>query len=186
MADRWGWGRRRFWTGVPRAALLALLVARGAAAAPALPYVTTSAQAGAPARYGLLLPPDASTLWAPGEPWILVFDGALDVAAYQRRLRLCYAKPLSGLRPAHSRCVEPIPATIRVRTRPGEDRVTITPSWTLAVNRSLGVWVDLINPLAPGSYEVQLLQGGELSGSSPERPLARWHLRVEQLDVDSP
>ena len=177
MAERWGWGRRRLWVGVLGAALLA---SGGAAAAPVpgLGYTTTNAEAGAPARYGFLLPREASMLWAPGEPWTLVFDGALDVAAYQRRLRLCYARYPTGLRPAHSRCVDPIPATIQVRTGPGEDRVTITPSRSFEASRPLGVWVDLLNPMEPGTYEVRLLQA--------DQPLARWHLRVEQPGVDSP
>jgi hypothetical protein len=177
MAERWRRGRKRFWAGVLGAVLLA---AWGAAAAPVpgLGYTTTSAEAGAPARYGFLLPGEASKLWAPGEPWTLVFDGALDVAAYRRRLRLCYARHSSGLRPAHSRCVGPIPATIEVSTASGEDRVTITPTRAWEANRPLGVWVDLINPMDPGTYEVQLLQ--------VDQPLASWHLRVEQPGVDSP
>ena len=180
MADRRGWVPRGFWTGVLGAVLLQWLAAGSAAAlpGPGLPYSTTRAEAGAPARYGFLLPEEATTLWAPGESWTLVFDAALDVAAYRRRLRLCYVGHSSGVRPLDSRCVESIPAAFRVRTGPGEDTLTLTPSRALDPNRSLGVWVDLLNPWDPGTYDVQLLQG--------ERPVGRWHLRVEQPGFDSP
>lgn len=180
--------RKRHWARHLAAALLPLLAARIAAASPTrgLPYTTTNAEAGAPARYGLLLPAVAETLWTPGEPWTLVFDAALDVAAYQRRLQLCYARDRSGHLPAHSRCVEPIPATHRIRTGPVEDRVTITPSQAFEAKRPLGVWLDLMNPMAPGTYEVQLLQGGEAPGPIPEPPLARWELRVEQPGAEGP
>jgi len=157
-----------------------------------LPYTTTNADAGARARYGLLFPPGVRPLQTVDlkQPaalsWILRFDTELDVEAFQRRLHLCYATVRSGRPPAHSRCVEEIPADVSISVGPGEDEITLTTHKSIDVGRTIGVWVDLINPISAGFYPVAL----EIPSSGPQgvrtQSLGSWMIRVEHPGFDGP
>jgi len=157
-----------------------------------LPYTTTNADAGARARYGLLFPlgvrpQQAVDLRHPAaQTWILRFDAELDVEAFQRRLRLCYATARSGRPPAHSRCVEEIAADVSISVGPGEDEISLTTQKSIELGRTIGVWVDLINPISAGFYPVEL----QTPSSEPEgvrtQTLGFWMIRVEQPGFDGP
>lgn len=152
----------------------------------ALTYTITNPGAGSPARYGLLFPMDAASLRMSNEPWVLVFDAELDVDVYQRRLRFCYRTDRDGRLPAHSRCVDPILAEFTVTTGPGKDRIAITPKGPIDSNRQLGVWVDLINPLTPGFYGIDLMLRPTGAQQANAQPVGGWLIRIEHPIMESP
>lgn len=129
---------------------------------------------------------DAAALRTSNEPWELVFDAELDVEAYQRRLRFCYRTDRDGRLPAHSRCVDPIAAEFTVTTGPGEDRIAITPKGPIDSNRQLGVWVDLINPLTPGLYGIDLMLRPKGAQQANTQPVGGWLIRIEHPIMESP
>lgn len=156
-----------------------------------LPYTSTNADAGEPSRYGLLLPAAFQSRWEDGSSLVLLFDAELDVDAFRRRLRFCYRNDGADRLPAHNRCVSEIPATIHVTTGPGVDAIVISPvratqGQSFNLNRSSGVWVDLINPTHPGVFAVELLEQLPQDRGSVRAPLGRWLIRIEQPNVDSP
>ena len=181
----WCWVRRQdLW---PKTAALALLgaVLLGLNQSHAQPpraaqleLLSSNLQAGLPGRYAFVLPSAMAAALPRGDVLQLVFAADLDVDAFQDLLQLCYLSNRSGRRPARIRCVESIPARIRVKAGPGEDTITIEPQQPLDPTRTPAVWVDLINPNDPGRYKVELFLGSELAG--------QWTVRVEQPSYDSP
>ena len=149
-----------------------------------LPYSQSNADAGASSRYGLRFPLQPAPTHAEGESWILRFDAELDVDAFQRLLRFCYANDRSGLLPSHQHCVQEIPAAFQVQMGQGEDSVSITPQQVIDEHRVLMVWVDLINPIDPGTYVVQLFKQDPSMLTSLHRPLGRWLIRIEHPSFD--
>lgn len=156
------------------------------AAERALTYTITNPDAGSPARYGLLFPLGAAAQQTSTDQWLLVFDADLDVDAYQRRLHLCYRTDPAGRMPAHSRCVEQISAEFTVISEPGQDRIAIRPTASIDQNRQIGVWVDLMNPLTPDFYGIDLLLSPQSQSRGRALPVGRWLIRIEQPAMESP
>ena len=149
-------------------------------------YTSTNADAGEPARYGLFFPVGSQSLQRGGHTWTLLFDAELDVQAYRRRLQFCYRTDRAGRLPRHSQCLESIPAQIDVSVGPGQDRVTIATQESIDPDRQLGLWLDLINPIQPGLFPIQLLSQSSLSNGETVQPIGVWTIRIEQADFDSP
>ena len=152
----------------------------------ALTYYVTNPGAGSMAHYRLLFPAESPGLLTVPEPWQLVFDANLNIDIAQKRLRFCYATDPAGRRPAHGRCVEPIPATLEGSAGPAQDRLVITPRVPVDPTRSMGLWVDLINPLTPGSYAIDLLRGSAPPPPAGAQPVGRWLIRIEHPSEESP
>jgi hypothetical protein len=140
-------------------------------------YMQTQ-EAGRRSRNAFVLPRGWSNESMGLEPLEFIFDAELDIDEYQRFLRLCYVTNLSGTRAAKSRCVTEIPAKVSIYSGPGKDRVFISIQRPLDQRREVALWVDLINPLSTGNYNVELLVGNDL--------VKRWTVFIEQPRYDSP
>jgi hypothetical protein len=148
-------------------------------AKPVLPdlYMQTQ-EAGLRSRNAFLLPRGWTNEFTSSEPLEFIFDAEMDIDAYQRSLRLCYITNPSGVRSAKSRCVTEIPAKVSIYSGPGKDRVSISIQGPLDRKREVALWVDLINPLSTGNYNVELVVGNAL--------VKRWTVSIEQPRYDSP
>ena len=142
-------------------------------------YFSTNRAAGSPARYGFLLPRRPRV-----GGFQLVFAAELDVDAYKRRMKLCYQVDQLGNQPRHTQCVESIPTQITAKINPDKDVITVLPLEEPDSERPQAFWVDLINPIEPGNYSVELWSNADPNGEAGASPLGRWQVRIEYPSYD--